>query len=85
MGCQKKIVEQIRKQDADYVVALKENQKKLFDEVVQLFEQASAHDFEGLSVDYDETRDESHGRVEVRRYWTIADAQELEQDEGDDR
>lgn len=40
IGCQKEIVKAIRKQKADYLIALKKNQGKLFDEAENFFNQA---------------------------------------------
>ncbi len=40
IGCQKTIVSDIRRQKADYLIALKKNQGKLFDEVENFFNQA---------------------------------------------
>jgi predicted transposase YbfD/YdcC len=37
MGCQKEITKKIIGQDADYVLALKENQGGLYDDVQELF------------------------------------------------
>lgn len=38
MGCQTQIVKSIRKKKADYMIALKLNQPRAFQEVVELFE-----------------------------------------------
>lgn len=70
-GCQKKIAAQIRSQEADYILALKGNQGNLRDHVEDYFTAALAHDFRGIAHDYLETTDGGHGRVEVRRHWTI--------------
>ncbi len=37
MGCQKKIVESIRMKEADYLIAVKNNQKSLYEEIENLF------------------------------------------------
>lgn len=73
MGCQTAIAQTIIDREADYVLALKENQETIYHEVVHLFADAHATGF----ADYDhaaaETVDGGHGRVEIRRYWTISD------------
>ena len=70
MGCQKEIAQQILDQDADYVLALKANQGKLFEAAQDLFAQADDPDFRAqLPVDYHETEELAHGRHELRRYW----------------
>ena len=70
-GCQKKIAAQIRSQGADYVLALKGNQGNLRDYVEDYFTAAIENDFIGVPHDYFETTDGGHGRVEIRRHWTI--------------
>jgi len=66
MGCQKKIVEKIRAKNADYVIAVKNNQKELYDQIDKLFAivKPSSED-----LDYDV----GHGRVEKRKCFVIDD------------
>jgi predicted transposase YbfD/YdcC len=73
MGCQTDIAAQIVAQDADYVLALKENHDTSYHEVVHLFADAHATAFADYDADAAETVDSGHGRVEIRRYWTISD------------
>ena len=68
MGCQRKIVEKIVEKGADYAIALKGNQEKLHDEVAGYLDAAIADG--GARVH--ETRDEGHGRVEVRRLYSVS-------------
>ena len=70
MGCQKQIASHIRAKDADYALALKRNQGRLFTEVHDLFEHSRAALSAQSRLDYYETIDQAHGRREVRRYWT---------------
>ena len=72
-GCQKNIAANIRSQEADYVLALKGNQGNLRDYVEDFFTTArdNGNDFYGVPYDYHETIDGGHGRIEIRRYWTI--------------
>lgn len=42
IGCQKEIVEQIKKPGADYLIAVKKNQYALWSEAENFFEQAFA-------------------------------------------
>jgi len=74
MGCQREIATQLVEQGADYVLALKENQADLYHEAIQLFADAVATDFADYEHDAAQTLDGGHGRVELRRYWTISDA-----------
>ena len=68
MGCQRKIVEKIVEKGADYAIALKGNQEKLHDEVAGYLDAAIADG--GARVH--ETRDEGHGRLEVRRLYSVS-------------
>ncbi len=70
-GCQKNIAAQICSQGADYVLALKGNQGSLREYVEDYFTTAIENSFSGVPHDYFETTDGGHGRVEMRRHWTI--------------
>jgi DDE_Tnp_1-associated/Transposase DDE domain len=48
MGCQKKIAKQIVDRNADYVLALKDNQGNLFADVQQIFAHAQSTNFAGI-------------------------------------
>ena len=71
MGCQKEIAERIIDQGGDYVARLKGNQGQLHEEVVQFFEYAQAKGFKDIPHSFHETLDADHGRIEIRRYWTV--------------
>lgn len=71
MGCQRAIAEQIVEQGGDYVLALKGNQGTLHEAVEQLF-QTHHTASEGSELQYYETEEAKHGRVEIRRHWTTA-------------
>ena len=77
MGTQTAIAQQIVEQGGDYVLALKRNQGNLFEDVQQLFEWAKARAFKDIEHDFYETLDTSHGRIEKRRCWTLADLEGL--------
>lgn len=76
MSCQKKITEKIIDGKADYVIALKENQPKLYEEVMNYFENKKYSD-----VNLIETNDTNHGRVECRIYSLETDISWLNVDE----
>lgn len=62
--CQKNITKQITKAKADYVIALKNNHKTLYEEVeLWLNGEANKNNLPML-----ETIDKDHGRFEIRRY-----------------
>jgi len=73
IGCQKEIVKTVIDQGSDYVIALKENQATLFKEVKAVFEEAIGVGFENVPHDFDQMMDKGHGRIEVRRCWTLSD------------
>jgi predicted transposase YbfD/YdcC len=62
---------------ADYVLPVKENQQSLLEEVRLLFEDAAQREFRGVDADHFETMDKGHGRIEVRKYFSL-DASELQ-------
>ena len=72
-GTQTAIAEQIVAGGADYVLALKGNQKGLAEDVRRLFEWAHSIDFAELEHEHLRTVTKGHGRVETRQCWTIAD------------
>lgn len=79
IGCQKSIAEQIVEQQADYVLAVKDNQPKLFAHVRQLFDRDERSLHKDLSIDYYPTEDENHGRHEKRTYWTTDQVEDFAQ------
>ena len=78
MGCQKGIAKQIVKGEGDYVLALKGNQGNLLNNVEQFFTEADNNSYAGLPIDYYETKDENHGRIEYRRHWTTDKIDEID-------
>lgn len=72
MGCQKAIAQQIVDQNAYYVLALKDNQAHLHDDVQRLFEWADNLNFENIAHDTQRETSKGHGRVEIRVGWTIS-------------
>ncbi len=78
MGCQTEIVKTIVAQEADYVLSLKGNQGTLHREVQELFAHAHATQFHEVAHDYHETVNKGHGRLEVRRHWTISEREYLQ-------
>jgi len=72
MGCQKEIAKKIVEKEADFILAVKRNQEGLYEEVFNLFQKAHDMNFQGLEWDAFEKEEKSHGRHEIRRYWTIS-------------
>ena len=77
MGCQKQIAQQIVSREADYVLAVKKNQGRLLEDVKDLFSCGQRTGFEAMEHDFCQTIDKGHGRIEIRRCWTIGDPEQL--------
>ncbi len=71
MGCQKKIAEKISEKEADYILQVKGNQKKLSEEIIRHFET-------GKQKQDHVSLDSGHGRIEVRRCEIISDLSNFE-------
>jgi predicted transposase YbfD/YdcC len=80
MGCQQEIAQKIvTDKQADYVLAVKENQPVLHEKVKRLLDEAILENFRGLNHDFIETVDGDHGRIETRRVWMTDQVQHLPQ------
>jgi predicted transposase YbfD/YdcC len=77
MGCQTEIAKTIVEEQADYVLALKDNQGNLFDDTQKLFEDLESSQYQAYIYDYEKTVNKGHGRIEIRECWTISDPQIL--------
>ena len=66
MGCQKKIAGQIRERGADFVLAVKQNQPTLYEQVEGAIDEALEQD--AKDVDEHRTVEKGHGRRETRTY-----------------
>ncbi|HZK84983.1 MAG TPA: ISAs1 family transposase [Desulfosporosinus sp.] len=82
MGTQTEIAKTIIESGADYVLALKENQKTLHDDVDLYFEEeVLTKGKKELIKDeiYHKTLEKDHGRIEKREYYLVKDVSWLEQ------
>ncbi|MFT4554182.1 MAG: putative transposase YbfD/YdcC [Chlamydiales bacterium] len=80
MGCQKSIVGAIRKQKADYLIALKKNQQNFSGEVENYFNQVlEAPEYASCS-DYIAEK-QGHGRQDRQEVWVSKDVEWLPQKE----
>ncbi len=77
LGCQTEIAKTIIDQDADYVLSLKENQGRLYEDVTLLFDDLESSDYQAYAYDYDRKVNKGHGRIEIRECWTISDREVL--------
>lgn len=73
IGCQKEIVNLISQKDANYIIALKKNQKNLYENVELLFKEAISKRDKGFNASDYSTRDLGHGREEIRNYLMLSD------------
>ena len=78
-GCQKNIVKDIVKGGGDYLLAVKDNQPKLYEEITHLFESAHKEDnFEYVSnCDRHEYVEKKSGRIVKRSVVTISETSDL--------
>ncbi|GHU05434.1 hypothetical protein FACS1894147_11620 [Spirochaetia bacterium] len=74
MGGQTEIATKIRKKQADYLLAVKDNQKTLHEDIKEYFEGLEQGDIQELPDDIWETGEErSHGRIEKWQVRTVTD------------
>ena len=66
MGCQKEIADQIRERGADFVLAVKQNQPTLYEQVDGAIDEALEQD--AKDVDEHQTVEKGHGRRETKTY-----------------
>jgi len=71
MGCQKEIAAAIHEAGADYVLAVKDNQPTLHDDIRELFNEGLDNDFANLEHRCHGTKEKGHGRVETRVYHVV--------------
>lgn len=72
MGCQTEIAQQITDQQGDYVLAVKENQGHLFEDIEHLCQLYLQHEQPMFYFnDYAKTVDKDHDRIEIRECWTL--------------
>ncbi len=73
MGTQKKIAKTIIDKHGDYILAVKENHKTLYNDTVSFFNQTESMKEEGYTFDEHTTVDGDHGRIETRKYVLTSD------------
>ena len=72
LGCQTTIAAQIIAQDADYVLALKDNHPSLHERVLLAFRDArTGRTIAPTELDQARTLDKGHGRIERRHCWAL--------------
>jgi len=69
LNCQREIAAQIRRQEADYVLALKGNHGGLHERVEQFFSSVREERTHGFTVSTHHSVEKEHGRIEERHFW----------------
>jgi predicted transposase YbfD/YdcC len=73
MGCQKEIARTIRGRQADYILALKANHERFFEQIVAFWDGACARLMKDSDIRYHREWSRGHGRDEARRCWATSD------------
>lgn len=77
IGTQTQIAKTILDQEADYILAVKENQGHLYEDIHDSFEEDWKYHFEGAPYSYAKVVNKNHGRIEIRQCWSISDPEYL--------
>lgn len=77
IGTQTEIAAQIIEQGGDYLLAVKENQGHLYEDLEYLFQLERQHDFHQSPFTYAKQVTKNHGRLEIRQCWATTDAEYL--------
>lgn len=81
MGCQKDIAQKIIDGGGDYILAVKDNQPHLLEDIQACLEQALDTDGVGLPYDTYQTEERGHGRHETRSYVILTDPEGIRNQE----
>lgn len=77
MGTQTNIAQTIVEAEADYVLSVKENQGHLYEDISVLFAVDQAQHFKYAALEYAQTTNKDHGRIEVRECWSTSNPEYL--------
>ena len=77
IGTQTKIAKTVIEQGGDYILAVKENQGHLYEDIHDLFEDNQRFNYAGIPHSYAKWVNKDHGRIEIRQCWTISDPEYL--------
>ena len=72
-GCQKAIAAKVTEGGGDYVLALKANQPTMHAEAQRFLDDAIATGGKDLALDFHQSTEGDHGRIETRRCWVTPD------------
>lgn len=73
IGTQKNIAEQIKQKKAEYVLSVKGNQPRLYEDLRYFMEEEGKNHFSEVEHEYCRTHEKGHGRIEKREYWLFRD------------
>jgi len=78
IGTQTEIARQIVEQGGDYLLAVKENQGRLYEDLEYLFQLERQQDFRQSPLTYAKQVNKNHGRLEIRQCWATSAAEYLD-------
>jgi len=78
MGCQKDIAAKIVARGGDYVLAVKDNQPTLHEEIKLFLDDQIAVPSKAFTIHAHEETDGGHGRIEIRRAWVTPNVEWFE-------
>ena len=73
MGTQKEIAAKIIQKKADYVLSVKKNQPRVYEDIGYFLEEERKSQFHQVTHEYCRTLDKGHGRIEKREYYLFND------------
>jgi predicted transposase YbfD/YdcC len=77
IGTQTKIAKQIIQAGSDYLLAVKHNQEKLYQDLEMLFSYDQHNGLQETTYDYAKEVKKGHGRIDVRECWVTSDPEYL--------
>jgi len=77
IGTQKEIVSTILEQGGDYLLAVKQNQGDLYNQIKFTYNVDCDNEFKDAPYDYGKTVNKDHGRIEIRECWVTTDPEYL--------
>lgn len=79
LNTQTQIAKTILERGGEYILAVKENQGHLYEDLVDLFGDDRAYDFRDAPYQQAKQVSKDHGRLEIRQCWSISDPEYLAQ------
>jgi|GEM_PF-5591624 len=73
----KRSFQQFYKEGGDYLLAVKQNQGGLYDQIELTYSVDRENEFKDAPYDYAKKVNKAHGRIETREYWGTSDPEYL--------